>query len=109
MVSSACNRGNVGLSGRHAQSLDHAADRLAVQRQRVVDSADILDDETVEQFDIAGSRVDRDVEANRPTTRGASSGPWSGSGSWNHKAKLGRRPRWLNAVCTAKYRSLTVS
>jgi hypothetical protein len=33
---------------------------LAAQRQRVDDAADIFDDETVEQFDIAGPRIDRD-------------------------------------------------
>jgi hypothetical protein len=36
-----------------AQPLDQAADRLAVQCQRVNDAADILDDETVGQFDVA--------------------------------------------------------
>jgi hypothetical protein len=48
-----------------AQPLDHAADRLAVQCQRVDDAANILDDETVEQFDIARSRVDRDMRRRR--------------------------------------------
>jgi ABC transporter transmembrane protein len=47
------------------QSLDHAADRLPVQCQRIDDAADILDDETVEQFDIAGPRIDRDMRGGR--------------------------------------------
>ena len=48
-----------------AEPLDRAANRLAVQRQRVDNAADILDDETVDQFDIARARVDRDMRRRR--------------------------------------------
>jgi hypothetical protein len=48
-----------------AQPLDHAAHCLAVQRQRVDDASDILDDEKVEQFDITRSSVDRDMRCGR--------------------------------------------
>ena len=53
-----------------AQPLDHAADRLAVQGQRVDDATDILDDEAVKQFDIAGPRVDRDMRRGRSVSVG---------------------------------------
>jgi len=48
-----------------AQPLNQAADRLAVQCQRIDDAADILNDKTVEQFDIARPRVDRDMGRSR--------------------------------------------
>ena len=37
----------------------------SLQCQRIDDAPDILDDETVEQFDIARSRVDRDMRRGR--------------------------------------------
>ena len=49
------------LEERTTQPLDQAADRLAVQCQRVDDTAHILHDETVKQPDIARPRVDCDM------------------------------------------------
>jgi hypothetical protein len=52
---------NEVLEERTTQPLDQAADRLAVQCQRVDDTAHILHNETVEQPDIAPPRVDCDM------------------------------------------------
>ena len=45
--------------------------RLAVQRQRIDDAADILDGDVVEHFDMTGLRIDRDVSGMRAVAVGA--------------------------------------
>src|SRR6185437_4236290 len=53
-----------------AEALDRAADCLSMQGQWIDDAADILDDETVEQLDMACSRIDRYMRRCRPVSVG---------------------------------------
>ena len=49
------------LEQRAAQALHDGADALAVQRQRIDDAADVLDRNIVEQLDLSGLGIDRDM------------------------------------------------